>query len=231
VSKSPILAGIVKFTIAASGTSYFHDNLISLRAPTDNNHGIIFNGTPDGIEFRGFAGFIWKTGSAGAQEEFRFTTATRCLDLSPNNNFINTAGYQRVSAQFDKTSSTTLSDVTGLSAPLTNGRTYSFRAILLTTSNSAGGVKAAIAYSSSLTAIRYEGSLLDANADAGQARSTTSGGTVAAVTAVTAATITIQGTITPSGTGNLTVQFAQNASNGTASSVLTGSFLEVWDST
>lgn len=53
--------------------------------------------------------------------------------------------------------------------------------------------------------------------------------TVGGVTAVTAAYCRITGTITVNAGGTLTVQFAQNASNGTASSVLIGSSFVVQD--
>ena len=137
--------------------------------------------------------------------------------------WLNWNGEARVSTQFDKTSDTTLANVTGLSINVVAGRTYSFKAVLYTTSNVAGGVKAAIGGTATATAIRYEAVTLDNAIVAAQTRATALGTTVGAVTAVTAAMIVITGTITVNAAGTLTVQFAQNASNATASSVLTGS--------
>jgi len=127
-----------------------------------------------------------------------------------------------VATQFDKTSDTTLANVTGLTRNVEAGRTYSFEAVLYTTSNVAGGVKAAISGTATATSIVYEGITTDAGAST-QSRATTLGNAIGAVTAVTAARITITGTIVVNAAGTLTVQFAQNTSNGTASSVLVGS--------
>lgn len=130
-----------------------------------------------------------------------------------------------VSSQFDKTSSTTLADVTGLTRNVEAGRTYAFTAVLYTTSNVAGGVKAAISGTATATSIVYEAEVKDGStfATMGTSRATALGTTVGDVTAVTAARITITGTIVVNAAGTLTVQFAQNASNGTASSVLVNS--------
>jgi lysophospholipase L1-like esterase len=129
----------------------------------------------------------------------------------------------RVSTQFDKTSSTALANITGLTASLAAGKTYRFEAILYTTSNVAGGVQFAIAGTSTATSIIYEDLVNDANTNAAQTRATALATAVGGVTAVTNAYSKITGTITVNAAGTLTVQFAQNASNGTASSVLVGS--------
>lgn len=137
-------------------------------------------------------------------------------------------GLKRVTAQFDMTSNTTLTNVTGLSVALAASTSYLFRAVLFTVSNVAGGVKAAVAHSGTVTKIDYEGFATNAAAIGAQTRSAASAGAVAAVTAVTAALIEISGTIVTNSSGNLTIQFAQNASNGAASSVLIGSYMEVF---
>jgi len=128
----------------------------------------------------------------------------------------------RVSTQFDKTSDTTLANITGLTATVVAGKIYRFEATLFTSSNIAGGVKATIAGTATATSIRYEGMTTDAGVTT-QTRATALGTAVGAVTAVTAGFIKIEGLITVNAAGTLTVQFAQNASNGTASSVLVGS--------
>lgn len=131
----------------------------------------------------------------------------------------------RVSTQFDATSTTTLANVTGLTATLVAGKKYRFDAILFTTSNVAGGVKVAIGGTVTATAIVYEGLTTDAGGTT-QSRGTTMAATVGAQTAATNAYIKISGTITVNAAGTLTVQFAQNTSNGAASSVLVGSTFE-----
>jgi hypothetical protein len=133
-----------------------------------------------------------------------------------------------VTTQFDKTSDTTLANITGLTATLSAGLRYRFEATLFTTSNIAGGVKAAIAGTATATSIVYEGFSTDAGVST-QTRGAALAAAVGAVTAVTAAQITIKGTIVCNAAGTLTVQFAQNASNGTASSVLVGSSFTVTD--
>jgi hypothetical protein len=136
-------------------------------------------------------------------------------------------GIKRVATQFDKTSDTTLANITGLSVNVIAGKSYKFESILYTTSNVAGGVKFAIAGTATATAIIYEAIVTDAAALSAQTRATTLASAVGGVTAVTAAYCRITGTITVDAAGTLTTQFAQNASNGTASSVLVGSTFTV----
>jgi hypothetical protein len=86
-----------------------------------------------------------------------------------------------------------------------------------------GGVQFSIAGTSTATSIIYEDLVNDANTNSAQTRATALATAVGGVTAVTNAYSKITGTITVNAAGTLTVQFAQNASNGTASSVLVGS--------
>lgn len=137
--------------------------------------------------------------------------------------FLKSSGFSRVSTQFDKTSDVTLANITGLTSTLRAGKTYAFEARLYTTSNVAGGVQAAIAGTATATAIIYEALVYNAAAIAAQTRAAALATAVGGVTAVTVALIVITGTITVNAAGTLTVQFAQNASNGAASSVLVGS--------
>ena len=126
----------------------------------------------------------------------------------------------RVSTQYDN-ATTTLGNVTGLTANVAAGKVYRFEAKLYTTSDVAGGIKVAIGGTATATAIRYEGLTTDAGLTT-QSRSAALGTAVGAVTAVTAAYVTITGTITVNAAGTLTVQAAANAATGTTS-VLTGS--------
>jgi hypothetical protein len=129
----------------------------------------------------------------------------------------------RVSTQFDATTNTVLADVTGLTATVGAGLTYAFEAVLYTTSNTSGGVKFAIAGTATATAIIYEAVVMESTAISAKTRATSLAGAVGGVTAVATAYARITGTITVNAGGTLTVQFAQNASNGSASSVLVGS--------
>ncbi len=133
-----------------------------------------------------------------------------------------------VATQFDKTSDTALADITGLSLTLISGSKYRFEAILYTTSNVAGGIKFAIAGNATATAIIYEALVHNAAVLSAQTRATALATTVGAVTAVTVAYARITGTITVNTSGTLTVQFAQNVSSLTASSVLVGSTFNAW---
>lgn len=123
------------------------------------------------------------------------------------------------------TSSTTLTN-SALSFSVEDARTYIFTAKLYTTSNVAGGVKAAIAGTATATSIIYEGRTISGGTTT-QTRATALGTEVGAVTAVTAAYIEINGTIVTNAGGTLVVQFAQNASNAGATTLLTGSSFEV----
>lgn len=139
------------------------------------------------------------------------------------------AGEARVTTQFDKTTNTTLADITGTSIALLNGRKYRFLAQLDCTLDATGGGKYAMAFSSTVTSINYRVRTLGASsAVLCSARQTSSGSAVNSTASLTDDAVWIEGVIVAGANGNLTVQFAQQSSNGT-SSVLTGSTLMVWD--
>lgn len=140
---------------------------------------------------------------------------------------LGTARGARVTSQFDVTSST-LAAVPGLSIMVEAGFTYTFVARLYTTSDVAAGVKAAIAGTCVPLSFTCTAVVFNANTVSGPTRTATKGNTVGNVTAVTAAYIEIVGTIATDagGGGTLTVQFAQNAANVAASSVLVNSTFE-----
>lgn len=129
---------------------------------------------------------------------------------------------KRVKTQFDKTSSTVLGNVTDLTFNVGAGKAYGIDVVAFTTSNVAGGVKFAVGGTATASSIIYEGELHSAGTIT-QTRATALAAEVCAVTAVTAATCYIHGTIVVNAGGTLTIQMAQNASNGSASSVLVNS--------
>lgn len=134
-----------------------------------------------------------------------------------------TAETLNVTTQFDKTTDTTLANVTGLSIGVQASRTYNFKASLYYDADVTGGAKFAIGGTATATAIIYQ---INTTCNASSALVITSRQTALAGSAgqagCTAGYTEINGTITVNAAGTLTVQFAQNASNAT-SSVLVGS--------
>jgi hypothetical protein len=130
-----------------------------------------------------------------------------------------------VSTRYDVTSSTTLGDVTDLALTLKSGKTYSFTAYLRTTSGTAGGVKVSVNGTATAASIIYDVLIFNGGAVT-QGRGAALGTSVG-VTSASAALIAVTGTITTSSGGTIKIQFAQNSSNATASSVLVGSSIAV----
>lgn len=131
------------------------------------------------------------------------------------------------SSSFAKTTDTTLANITGLTRNVEAGRTYTFRAELDTTAAATGGVKFAVSGTATATSINYSGVLLDGTTVLANTRATALGTTVCAVTTSTAGTCTIKGTIVVNAAGTLTLQFAQNASDAGASTVLVNQSLQL----
>lgn len=147
--------------------------------------------------------------------------------FSPSTTLRELAGV--AAAQFDKTSDTSLATVTGLTANLaTSGLLYKFEAILDVTAGVTGGTKYAVTCTN-ITSIRYEVILVDntTNLLTITSRQTTSGGSVGQAGTLTGLCRITGYVLTSSANAALAIQFAQNASNGTASSVLLGSNLVV----
>jgi len=136
----------------------------------------------------------------------------------------------RVSTQFDKTNET-LANVTGLSVVLVAGRTYVISACLFLQIG-AGGAQVTLSGTATATAITWEPLVFFQD-------QTWGGGPLNRATALGSAftvmisdtnigeSVWIDGTITVNAGGTLTVQYAQNATNVQASSVLVGSTLTV----
>jgi hypothetical protein len=129
--------------------------------------------------------------------------------------------------QFDKTNDTTLANI-GLAQALGLAGIYTFTARLLVAANASGGAKVSMTFSGTVNefyalAKFYAGTSLVASGTLG---------TVGVTAAVDL--IELTGYVIPykllANAGSLDVSFAQNASFGTASSVLKGSFLSVCES-
>lgn len=135
-----------------------------------------------------------------------------------------TTGYtittlaKRVTAQVDVASSTTFTNITGLSVDVIAGATYAFEAYLPGTSTTNGGAKFAIGGTSTATSISYSGAQYNTTTLNANSVTTTKGNAVGASTTVFTYAV-LRGTIVVNAAGTLTVQFAQNASHADTSSV------------
>lgn len=180
--------------------------------------------TPYTLQLKNNAGTVQQTWLQTGFVGIGSNTPNTTLDVG---GYIEWAGQSRVSSTFSKTSDATLAAITGLSATLVAGKTYYFDIKLYTTSNVAGGVKVDLnGGTATATAIIGNIDIIDAASVAAQTRiaalNTSSGSTT-----VTAAYINLVGTITVNGAGTFIPQFAQNTSNGTASTVAIGSTMLV----
>ena len=130
----------------------------------------------------------------------------------------------KVGTQFDKTD-VTLANVTDLTHNVNAGKSYDFEALLHIDASVIGGSKFAIAGTATATSIIYHIDLLDntTNAHTITSRQTALGGS-AGQAGTTAGLCRIIGTIVVNAAGTLTVQFAQNAANGTSSVLVNSSF-------
>jgi hypothetical protein len=148
------------------------------------------------------------------------------------NGWLADAGRRRVSAQFDVASNATPANVPGLSVNVLAGRSYAFEAMCFLTAGVVGGSKWAIGGTCTATGIIYDIVLTDetSNAITITSRQTALGG-ASGQAGTTSGICWISGLITVNAAGTLTVQFSQNSSNGTNSSVLVGSNFLVFDAT
>ena len=138
----------------------------------------------------------------------------------------------RVTSQFDKTSSTALANIPGLTATLVAGKTYFFQAFLrYSSASTAGGCKTSIGGTCTATSIWWHGELMMNDGSVMQVVSkenTSLGASFSDIAAYsTALDVRIEGLIVCNAAGTLTTQFAQVSSSGTASSILVGSYFIV----
>jgi hypothetical protein len=135
-------------------------------------------------------------------------------------------GARACTAQVDRTSSTTLTAVTGCALKLAIGK-YLVRAHISGTATANGGAKAALAGDGTLAvaSISYTGQNSNAGTVNARTTSTTLGSAVAAATAVLT-DIDIEGVIDVTVAGILSLQIAQNASHADTTSAYVNSFLE-----
>lgn len=148
------------------------------------------------------------------------------LSLNSGAAFVNSSSLVQATTQLDKTSDTTLANVVGLVQTVVPG-TYKFHVHLAGTSGASGGWKVAFKYTNTaLTSIESTGYAYTASGVAVTHTTTTTDQT--SLIATTAANIggVIEGVMVVSTGGTVQLQFAQNASNSTASSVYVGSTMQ-----
>jgi hypothetical protein len=134
---------------------------------------------------------------------------------------------QFCTTQTDRTSSTTLQDVTGMTGfALVAGATYEFELFILGTSAATGGHKVALTLTTAtLTSANYGATDLRAATTAyTQGTTATSPVPLHSVTAASLG-LFITGRFVVNAAGTVSVQMAQNASDVTATSVYVGSYI------
>jgi hypothetical protein len=134
------------------------------------------------------------------------------------------ANLHYVTANFDKTNDTTLANITGLTHDLVAGGVYRLRAIIYSTTGASGGAKVALSGTHTVTSM-YSQITFELQNGVQREESTTLDNAYGQTG--TGYVIRIEASIIVNVGGTLTIQFAQNASNGTVSRVLPGSWMQV----
>lgn len=132
----------------------------------------------------------------------------------------------RTSAQFDKTSNTTLANITGLSLNVLASTAYTFTAQVPASLDTTGGAKFAIAGTATASAV-YATLFYYTNNDVPTniVQVTSLGADLAVPVGSAMSHVIIVGTITIANAGTLTVQFAQIAASGTSSVLIGATFI------
>jgi len=143
---------------------------------------------------------------------------------STGNYISNTAALS--TAVVSRTSSTTLTNITGLSVNVIAGATYIIQARIVGTSTTNSGAKFAIGGTATATSISYTGTNYNGTTTNAATTTTTLGNAVGASTAVYTHTL-IFGAIVVNAGGTLTVQIAQNASHADATTAAINSTFDL----
>lgn len=121
---------------------------------------------------------------------------------------------------FSVASSTVLANVTDLSKNVEAGGVYNFKAVLPVTVNATPGAKVAIGGTCTVSNLNASAVYYTGSAVAVASTTSTTLGTAMSVPVAAYTLIVIEGTCTVSANGTLTIMFAQEVSNATASVVL-----------
>jgi hypothetical protein len=224
------------FEVEASGHSPY-ESIVSASNATlsigvNGTNGPIVGWDNGSLTFR--SGITWtsfpSTGNAlmtitnGGNVGIGTTSPTAPLDVA---GAIRSEADSYVSSDFSKTSSTALAAITGLtSGTLAAGKAYAFDIWLYTTSSASGGIKVDLnGGTATVTTLIGDSQEWDGTAIGVRTAFSSLSTALCAITAVATATCHITGTIIVNAAGTLKPEFAQNASNGTASKVKTGSVM------
>jgi len=129
-----------------------------------------------------------------------------------------------VASDFSKTSDTTLATVTGLTANVIAGAVYKVRIFLNMVSNASGGTKVAISGTATITSMRLRVLFFG---DTGHTTSNITALDTAAGETALHRQILIEGYVVVNAAGTLIVQAAQNASNGSPTTIYAGSTMKM----
>ena len=170
------------------------------------------------------AGLIYNNGTAPTGSGGGYVLATAPTLASPTLADAINQEFEVSTSTLTKTSDAALATVPGLSQNLTAGKTYSCRGHLSGVANASGGIKVALVATASLsaTSTTWTGSTWSGTTAVANTTVTALGSSIAANTAVYS-DVYIDGSIVVNAGGTINVQAAQNASFGTATTVLQGS--------
>lgn len=221
---------VIAFSVSGSGKSVVQSTTDGILEITNNAQtgltAVQLGGTTASFPALYVSGTTLKSRLADNSADAPFTAAAGTFS-----GLVNTLGDTRVASNFTATSNVALANITGLTTTVVAAGHYSFHAVLFTTASTSGGVQFAVAGTATATSLEYEGVLTSAGAIVNQTRSTALAGVVCSSAAAVAGTAVIDGTIVVNAGGTLTIEFAQNTSNASASTVLAGSYFKVWQTT
>ena len=191
------------------------------------------SGTPEGSVYAAKGSFYSRTGTG---DQYRKTTAgtsnTGWVEIPVMPTVTPPIWTQSFKTSDQSvTSTTTVVDITGLTFSMAANTTYVIRANIFVTAGSVGGVRLSANGPAGVTKVRVAGdNLVPTSGGAAAAIVITAYGGVianAAGATLTSAAIDIYGKIENGATaGTFALQFAQSASNATATTIEKGSFLE-----
>lgn len=135
-------------------------------------------------------------------------------------------GFKRVTAEVDRTSSTVLTAITGLSISLTAAGVYAVHGYIPGTSGATGGVRLALGSIDTLTATSFSGScrIMNGTTIVADGTTTTFGNTMATIAAVYTYGV-FDAVIVVNAAGTLVAQIGQNTSDAGATSAYVNGFM------
>lgn len=152
---------------------------------------------------------------------------TESLTNKTLTDFVNaSSGISTAISATSGTTGTTLTNIPGLSVAVTAGKTYAFRAYVTGTSTTNSGVKLAFANSGTTTSASYTCVQNNNATQNAHTTTTTMGNAVGAATTVFT-DAECWGVVVVNAAGNLTMQFAQNASHADTTTVNANGYLLV----